>query len=102
MSFSTPLYLRRRRDWFNILRDLKKAGISYHEVARKTNHAIATVVHWAEHGDPKDADARIVLALYAQHCPEQFTAHQKLFEVTISTNGGASNPPTPTWNGDES
>lgn len=78
----SPPKLRSRRDWFNILRDLKKAGISYQEVARKCSRAIQTVVHWAEGGEPKDTDARIVMSLYAQHCPEKFAEHQALYEVT--------------------
>ncbi|MGC4062953.1 MAG: hypothetical protein QM749_19775 [Aquabacterium sp.] len=88
-----PQLLRRRRDWFTILRDLKKASISYHIVARKCGKAVGSVVHWAEGGDPKDADARIIMALYAQHCPEQFAAHQRLYEVTLPADGHAPNLP---------
>lgn len=67
----------KRRDWFKILRDLKKAGISYHEVARKCCRYIASVHNWAEGGDPKDSDAQVVLALYAKHCPNEYQEHMR-------------------------
>lgn len=68
----------KRRDWFHILRDLRKAGVSYREVARKVQRcSVATVVHWAEGGEPKDSDAQVVLALYAKHCPVEYSAHMQ-------------------------
>lgn len=73
----------RRRDWFRILRDLMAAGISMGKVARKCNREPRTVSRWAEGSDPKEADARIVLALYARHCPEKYREHQKQFEIHI-------------------
>ena len=69
--------ISKRRDWFTILRDLKKAGISYQEVARKCCRYVASVQNWAEGGDPKDSDAQVVLALYAKHCPQQYTEHMR-------------------------
>ena len=66
---------QKRRDWFRILRDLMAKGVSMAMVAKACGRrATATVSHWAEGGEPKDTDARIVLALYAKHCPEQFQA----------------------------
>lgn len=82
MNLNTPPMLRRRRDWFYILRDLQKAGVSYREVARKCCKHVGAITNWAEGGEPRDTDARIVLALYARYCPEEFAAHQKLFDVT--------------------
>jgi hypothetical protein len=74
---------RKRRDWFFILRDLMAAGVSMAKVAKmcgKTGGA-STVQHWADGGDPKDSDARVVLALYRRHCPEKYEAHMKEFEA---------------------
>lgn len=73
----------RRRDWFRILRDLMEAGVSMGTVGRKCNRNPHTVVNWANGSDPKEADARIVLALYAKHCPEKYREHQKDFEIHV-------------------
>lgn len=73
-----------RRDWFRILRDLNAASVSMAQIARKCNHHTATVVAWADGGDPKEADARIVLALYARHCPLKYLEHQKQYEIRLA------------------
>lgn len=69
--------MAKRRDWFRILRDLKKVGVPYREVARKTRHNVRAVVHWAEGGEPKDSDAQLILALYAKHCPVEYGQHMQ-------------------------
>lgn len=73
----------RKRDWFRILRDLQAAGCSYHAVARKCDRNPTTVQAWAEGVDPKELDARIVLALYAKHCPDKYLAHQTEFAIVV-------------------
>lgn len=73
----------RRRDWFRIIRDLAKKNIRAAEIGRKCNRDRGTVIGWANGGEPKDTDARIVLALYAKYCPEQYAAHQKEFEIRV-------------------
>lgn len=70
-----------RRDWFRILRDLSAAGVSMAKVASKCNRTTSSVRSWADGGDPKDADARIVLALYARHCPLKYLEHQAIYEI---------------------
>lgn len=82
MSASVPVTTR-RRDWFRILRDLMAAGISMSAVARKCGRDVSTVKGWADGGDPKETDARIVLAMYAKHCPVQFCEHQRQFDIRI-------------------
>lgn len=72
---------RRRRDWFRILRDLMRAGVSYGDVGRACQRSTTTVQAWAEGADPKETDARIVLALYAKHCPELYAEHSKEFDI---------------------
>lgn len=72
-----------RREWFDILRDLMAAGVSMADVGRKCNRNKKTVHLWAEGGEPKDSDARIVLALYAKHCPDKYRAHQLRYEIRI-------------------
>lgn len=80
----------RRRDWFRILRDLMAAGISMREVARKCNRHTDSVKHWASGVDPKDSDARVILSLYAKHCPDKYRNHAREFEIrTGDTEPGA-------------
>lgn len=74
---------KKQREWFRILRDLMAAGISMAKIAKvcgKTGGA-STVQNWADGGDPKDSDARVVLALYRRHCPDEYKAHMKEFEA---------------------
>lgn len=73
----------RRRDWFRILRDLVRVGIGYGKVAAKCNRDASTVANWANGSEPKESDARIVLAMYARHCPVEYQAHQKEFEIRV-------------------
>lgn len=73
----------RRRDWFAILRDLARAGVSMAKVARKCNRNPTTVQAWAEGSEPKESDARVVLAMYARHCPEKYRTHQVDFEIHV-------------------
>jgi hypothetical protein len=84
---TVPISSRKtRRDWFRILRDLMAAGISMSSVARKCDHDVCTVRNWAEGGEPKESDARIVLAMYARHCPVQYRAHQRHFEISVTVD----------------
>jgi hypothetical protein len=78
-----PFGRPRRRDWFRILRDLAKAGVSMGEVARRCGRDRSTVQAWAEGSEPKDSDARVVLALYAKHCAAEYVEHQKQFEIRV-------------------
>ncbi len=87
-----------RRDWFRILRDLAAVRVSYATVARKCNRDVSTVKGWADGGDPKESDARIVLALYARHCPLKYVEHQREFEISVEisrTVGEGENLPLP-------
>jgi len=71
----------RRRDWFRILRDLMGAGISMAKVARAVGKDPKAVFNWSNGGEPKESDARVVLALYAKFCPEQYLEHQAEFNI---------------------
>jgi hypothetical protein len=72
-----------RRDWFRIIRDLSAAGVSASVIGRKCNRNTSTVIAWADGGEPKESDARIVLALYARHCPLRFLRHQEAYAVSV-------------------
>ena len=74
---------KRPRDWFKILRHLVRAGVSYAEVARHCNRNATTVQGWAEHSEPKESDARVVLALYRLHCPDEYQKEQDEIEREI-------------------
>ena len=82
----------RKRDWFRILRDLMKAGVSMSKLARKCNRDATTVYKWADGGEPKESDARIVLALYASVCPEKYIEHQREFEIRVRRSASESAP----------
>lgn len=69
------------RDWWRILRDLRYAGISIRAVARKVNRDHTTVLSWSSGAEPKESDARMVLALYAKHCPEQYARDQVHYSI---------------------
>ena len=71
----------KRRDWFRILRDLMQVGVSMTQVARKCNRDVSAVRGWANGSEPKESDARVVLALYAKHLPLKYLEHQKAFEI---------------------
>ena len=79
-----------RRDWFRIIRDLAavrdSAGVSLTMayIARKVGRSKDAVQAWAEGSEPKESDARIVLALYAKHCPEKYRAHQAEYEIRVT------------------
>ena len=80
---TTVPVVKRRRDWFRILRDLAAAGVSYAEVGRVCQRSTTTVQAWAEGSEPKESDARIVLALYAKHLPEKYVDHQREFDIRL-------------------
>lgn len=57
------------------------AGVSMAKIAAACDRDTKTVQHWADGGDPKDTDARIVLALYLKFCPEKYMENRKMFDV---------------------
>ena len=59
-----------RRDWGQIIRALEGSGVSIKEIARRVQRADTTVLHWINGGEPKESDARKVLALYRRHIGE--------------------------------
>jgi len=65
----TMLSQIKRRDWGTIIGDLQKAGLSLHEIGRRIGKADTSILHWmTSNGEPKDSDARRVLALHRKHC----------------------------------
>lgn len=40
-------------DWFMIISDLKKAGVSGREIARRLNVSVSTVVMWKNGASPR-------------------------------------------------
>ena len=72
-----------RRDWGAILCELAAAGVPHKAVAGACSRNPAAVKAWARGGEPKESDARIVLALYAKHCPQQYAEHCRAFAFPI-------------------
>lgn len=85
LTLVVPQRALRRRDWERVLLDLRSAGCSFSSVARVCNRDVSTVRLWVQGGDPKESDARIVLALYQRYCPDKFAAHQEQFGVVELT-----------------
>lgn len=93
------------RDWFRIIRDLMKAGVSMGKIARICGKSCAGVVqHWTEGGEPKDRDARVVLELYRRHCPDEYEKHMMEFDpemldwqnrVMVNADKGIRGKPKP-------
>lgn len=74
---------KRRRDWFYIIRTLMRYGVSMGDIARVCGRDVGAVKHWQDGGDPKETDARIVLALLAKFAPDEYRQHQKEFDIRI-------------------
>lgn len=76
---NAPLVTKQvRRDWYTIIRvHLLYAGVSQAKLASACNRDPKTVENWTLGGEPKDSDARIILAMYRKHCPEKYIAHMK-------------------------
>lgn len=79
-ALSVPVSTR-RRDWFRILRDLMAVGVSMTAVARKLNRDVSAVRNWANGSDPKESDARVLLALYMKYCPLKYVDHYREFDA---------------------
>ena len=80
---SLPPVNRRRRDWFWILRTLMRYGVSMGQVARSCGRDVGAVKHWQDGGEPKESDARIVLALLAKYAPDEYRMHQAEFDIRL-------------------
>lgn len=75
---------KQRRDWFQIIRvDLAYAGISQAKVARACNRDPKTVENWTLDNEPKDSDARVILALYKKFCLDKYITHMKEFQPDL-------------------
>ena len=72
-----------RRDWGAILHDLAAAGVPLAAVAGACCRDVGTLKAWARGGEPKDSDGRIVLALYAKHCPALYLAGEQAHAVRL-------------------
>lgn len=80
---STAPVAKRRRDWFAIIRTLMRYGISMADIARHCGRDTGAVKHWQDGGEPKESDARIVLALMAKYAPAEYRAHQAQFDIRV-------------------
>ena len=83
---SLPPVNRRRRDWFWIIRRLMAHGVSMGAVARACDRDVGAVKHWQDGGEPKESDARIVLALLAKHAPDEYRRHQAEYDIRLEVD----------------
>ena len=84
---STAPVSKRRRDWFHVIRTLMRFGVSMGDIARHCGRDVGAVKHWQDGGEPKESDARIVLALLAKYAPDEYRAHQAQFDIRIEVEG---------------
>lgn len=75
---------KRRRDWFAILRTLGRFGVSMHDIARACGRHHSAVRGWQYESEPKESDARVVLALLAKHAPDEYAKQQAEFGIRLS------------------
>ena len=57
----------RRRDWFAIITELGVAGVPLSTIAKAVGCSKSAVIAWKMGGEPKESDARKVLALYRRN-----------------------------------
>ncbi len=70
-----------KRDWFTIIRTLMRYGVSMEHIGAVTGRKRNTVRAWQNGSEPKESDARIVLALLAKVAPEEYARLQAPFEI---------------------
>ncbi len=80
---STVPVNKRRRDWFAILRTLARHGVSMADVAAACCRSPSSVKAWQYLSEPKESDARIVLALLAKHAPDEYAKQQAEFGIRL-------------------
>lgn len=80
---ATAPVVKRRRDWFAILRTLGRLGVSMHDIARACGRHHSAVRGWQYESEPKESDARIVLALLAKHAPDEYAKQQAEFGIRV-------------------
>lgn len=80
---TTAPVAKRKREWFFVIRALANHGIRMPEIARATGRTIGAVKHWSDGGEPKESDARIVLALLAKVAPEEYHRLQAPFDIRL-------------------
>ena len=74
---------KRKRDWFEVIRTLMRHKISMADIARATGRNLGAVKHWQSGGEPKESDARIVLAMLAKASPEDYMRLQRPYEIRV-------------------
>jgi hypothetical protein len=61
--------------------------VSMGDIARHCGRDTGAVKHWQDGGEPKESDARIVLALMAKYAPHEYRAHQAQYDIRIEVEG---------------
>lgn len=77
---------KRKRDWFVVIRALMRRGVSMGDIASACGRDKSTVKGWHDGGEPKESDARIVLALLAKHAPEEYVQQQREFDIRVAVD----------------
>lgn len=57
-----------REDWFRLLTELQRAGMSHSKVAATLGCSISTVIGWKCGSEPLHSTGEALRALHARHC----------------------------------
>lgn len=57
-----------REDWFRLLTDLQRAGISHAKVAVILDVSLGTLDGWKRGSEPRHCTGEALKALHAEHC----------------------------------
>lgn len=57
-----------REDWFRLLTDLQRAGVSHAKVAAILGISLGTLDGWKRGSEPRHCLGQALKALHAQHC----------------------------------
>lgn len=55
-----------RANWFRLLADLKRSGVSLYDVASLINVSHTTVLRWGEGSEPRHADGEALIMLWME------------------------------------
>ena len=53
-------------DWFRLLADLKRVGVSSYQIQRKIDVAQSTVLRWAGGSEPRHVDGEMLIAIWCE------------------------------------
>lgn len=75
---------KKKLDWQKILRDIKAAGLSLYEVAKRLGKPESTIQSWWKGHEPSHSHGQAILELHTKCCGEEATRNRCNEEVVYS------------------